>query len=69
VVASVPGLGEILATDWKKAAMFYALFGITEAGFRLGVSPAEVAGEDLRELAPGPYDGPADASRGIAGAT
>jgi hypothetical protein len=29
-VAKTPGLAEILANDWKKAARFYARFGITE---------------------------------------
>jgi hypothetical protein len=33
VVASTPGLDEILTKDWQKAARFYALFGITTEGF------------------------------------
>jgi hypothetical protein len=42
VVASTPGLAEALATDWSKAALFYARFGVTEAQFRHGV-PTEVS--------------------------
>ena len=30
VVASTPGLVEVLAGDWRKAARFYARFGVTE---------------------------------------
>jgi hypothetical protein len=37
VVATTPGLTEILQRDWRKAARFYASFGITEAMFQGGV--------------------------------
>jgi hypothetical protein len=37
VVSTTPGLAEILARDWRRAARFYARFGITEAMFRHGV--------------------------------
>jgi hypothetical protein len=37
VVSRTPGLSEILARDWQRAALFYARFQITEAQFRLGV--------------------------------
>ena len=37
VVSKTPGLAEILARDWRKAAGFYARFGITEKTFREGV--------------------------------
>ena len=40
VVANMPGLAETLAGDWRKAAAFYARFGVTETMFRLGVPPA-----------------------------
>ena len=40
VVASTPRLSETLAGDWRKAAAFYARFGVTETMFRLGVPPA-----------------------------
>jgi hypothetical protein len=33
VVANTPGLVETLASDWWKAARFYACFGITEEHF------------------------------------
>ena len=36
MVATHPGLAEALARDWRKAAWFYARFGITEAQFRVG---------------------------------
>jgi hypothetical protein len=36
-VARTPGLAEILATDWEKAARFYARFCITESQLRQGV--------------------------------
>ena len=38
VVSTTPGLAETLSRDWRKAAMFYARFAITEAMFRYGVS-------------------------------
>ena len=46
VIASTPGLSEALASDWRRAAHFYARFGVTEELVRHGV-PAE--GEDLAE--------------------
>ena len=36
VVATTRGLAELLARDWRKAARFYARFGITEGMFRRG---------------------------------
>ena len=36
VVGTAPGLAEILAHDWRKAAAFYARFSISEAQFRHG---------------------------------
>ena len=45
VVASTPGLVEVLASDWKKAAWFFARFGVTEALFRNGIPPV-VTGAD-----------------------
>jgi hypothetical protein len=45
VVSRTPGLREILATDWKKAARFYARFGLAEAQFRRGVAPSECPSE------------------------
>ncbi len=37
VVATHPGMAEVLARDWRKAAWFDARFGITEGQFRFGV--------------------------------
>jgi hypothetical protein len=36
-VAMTPGLADMLARDWCKAARFYARFGISETQFRQGV--------------------------------
>jgi hypothetical protein len=44
VVSTTPGLGDQIANDWRKAARFYAKFGITEAMFRHGVPSAELVG-------------------------
>ncbi|MGA8536866.1 MAG: hypothetical protein WB789_05680, partial [Thermoplasmata archaeon] len=41
LVATTPGMAEALARDWRKAAWFYARFGITEGQFRRGVPPAD----------------------------
>jgi len=37
VVSATSGLSEILAADWRKAARFYARFGVTEGTLRHGV--------------------------------
>ena len=37
VVATTPGLAETLTRDWRKAALFYARFEITDRQFRTGV--------------------------------
>ena len=37
VAGATPGLAAILASDWKKAALFHSKFGITEAMFLHGV--------------------------------
>jgi hypothetical protein len=44
VVATTPGLAEILQHDGVRAARFYVGFGITEELFRRGV-PADSVGE------------------------
>ena len=41
LVATTPGLAEILKSDWKRGAMFYARYGITEAQLRHG-TPRDV---------------------------
>jgi hypothetical protein len=38
VLSTTPGLAEILAREWHKAARFYVRFGITEALFRRGAA-------------------------------
>jgi hypothetical protein len=45
VVSRTPGLKEMLDTDWKKAARFYARFGVTQETFRFGVSAGGAAGD------------------------
>jgi hypothetical protein len=40
LVSATPGLGEMLHRDWRRAALFYVRFGISEEMFRRGV-PAE----------------------------
>jgi hypothetical protein len=41
VVSSTSGLAETLASDWTKAARFYARLAITETQFREGVPPGD----------------------------
>ena len=38
VVVNTPGLAETLARDWRKAARFYARFGVTEEMLRQGAA-------------------------------
>ena len=49
VVASTPGLAEVLAGDWRKAARFFARLGIREGMFRNGVPFTEGAKVDVTE--------------------
>ena len=46
VVAGTPGLAEVLAGDWRRAALFYARLGVTEEMFRRGVA------DDIAESGP-----------------
>ncbi len=46
MVATTPGLAEMLQCGWQKAVRFYARFGITEAQFRNGVSESSLG--DMR---------------------
>ena len=48
VVSRTPGLAETLAGDWRKAASFYARFGVTEATFRRGVSDIPPTGSPMK---------------------
>jgi hypothetical protein len=43
LVATTPGMAETLARDWRKAAWFYARYGITEGQFRHRVPVADGA--------------------------
>jgi len=51
LVATTRGMAETLARDWRKAAWFYARFGITEGQYRHGVSIPLIptAGPDLEK--------------------
>ncbi len=68
-IAATPGLAEILATDPRRAAMFYARSGVTEAGVRNGVPKMAAPNSDVAdsfsfpELDPRP--GKTDAQRSM----
>lgn len=50
-VSIIPGLAKVLATDWKRAARFYARDRITEKAFRQGVPVSQPRnGEGFSEL-------------------
>jgi hypothetical protein len=49
VAATAPVLAETLQRDWRKAARFYARFGVTEEAFRYGVSAGGTAGESVAD--------------------
>jgi hypothetical protein len=49
VVSTTPGLAAILASDWRKAARFYARFDVTEATFQCGVRANGVEDESRFE--------------------
>jgi len=38
LVASTPGLAETVVSDWRRAARFYSLHGVSESEFRHGVT-------------------------------
>ena len=59
-VATTRGLAEALARDWRKAARFYALFGIRAAMFRSGFSPTIETTPELYEQGWWPCDGAAE---------
>ncbi|NNN17439.1 MAG: hypothetical protein HKL79_03655 [Thermoplasmata archaeon] len=56
LIASIPGLTETLARDWRKAAMFYARLGVTEAMVRHGVPSVNADGEGFAERVRSPVD-------------
>ena len=50
-ITAVPGGKDTFAGDWRKAAVFYARWGVTEAQFRHGVLGSESGAErDLAEV-------------------
>jgi len=49
MVAITPGLAETFARDWRKAAPFYARFGIMEGIFRRGVPSTDDVNPDATE--------------------
>jgi hypothetical protein len=64
-LAATPGLAEVLQSDWKRAAGFYAHFGITESQFRSGVPSGSGRGEPaLTDSEQSPWLGSASADRG-----
>ena len=56
VIASTPGLVELLANSWQNAARFYARYGVTEELVRHGVPAVSAEGEDLAERVGSPVD-------------
>ncbi len=49
VIASTPGLSEVMASDWRRAARFYARIGVTEGLVRHGVPDGDVQETDVTE--------------------
>ena len=42
MVASTPGLAEVLAGDWRRAAGFYVRYGIAEVMLRRGANDLDI---------------------------
>jgi hypothetical protein len=55
VVASRPGLAEILRREWRRAAQFYAKFGICETILRNGVAREKAVSESEIDLTESSY--------------
>lgn len=67
VIGKTPGLDHILARDWRRAARFYARFGVTEELVRHGVPAGDSEGKDLAEGARSPVEWGAEArTEGVA---
>ena len=62
VVATTPGLAEILRSDGKRAAKFSARYGIPEGMFRYGVPAGSVPGKALTNASCHPMDTLAEGS-------
>ena len=54
VIARAPGLSDLLASDWGRAAWFYARFGVNEQFMRHGVTG--MADEDFAQRLASPMD-------------
>ncbi len=67
VIASTPGLADVLASDPRRAAMFYPRFGVTEEWVRNGVPKVAAPDSDIADsflfAEPDPRQGETDASR------
>lgn len=48
IVTTTPGLSEILQSDWRRAARFFARIGVTEAMFRTGVTSIPEQNSEIR---------------------
>ena len=66
VVASAPGLAEVLQHDWQKTARFYGRFGVTEAQLRHGV-PLPPVGVDKGFLSKRGGESQESERRGVGG--
>lgn len=56
VIARTPALPETLARDWRRAARFYARYGVTEGLVRHGVPAGDSECRNLTEGARSPSD-------------
>ena len=65
LVSSTPGLSEVLGGNWKKAARFYARFGITQEMFRHGAIPGDLARGCLTEAVGQPMNALAETGEHI----
>ncbi len=54
MIAGTRGLAEILASDPRKAAMFYSRFGVTEEWVRIGVQKMPGPYSDIADSFPSP---------------
>ncbi len=55
IVSNTPGLAEILARDWRKAARFFARLGIAEGMLRHGVAVKPAESPELEAEGPPPH--------------
>lgn len=55
IVSGTPGVAEVMGKDWRKAARFYAQYGIMDSMFRYGV-PANERSDRQELVGPAPTD-------------